>query len=164
MSSLSMTVVNKSHPEGSNLPTLEQLRKEFDIKDNLNDFKDFTDPKNVGPGTWNVIHRISYAANTDDKQQKFIQLMKDICDGFPCEICRGHCQEYIKNNPMEKYIGKTITIEKEKKQLGMFIWGWRFHNAVNKRLKKSIMDWDTAYNLYSPSESLVCSKSCEESQ
>lgn len=131
--------------------------------ENKDKFKDDTDPKYVGPGTWNVIHRTSFAANTLDEQKKFIKLMNEICSGFPCTVCKSHCTEYIKTHPMEEYLDKEIDINGKKVKLGMFIWSWKFHNAVNARLKKPIMNWTTAYNLYSGKEELICSKSCLES-
>jgi len=126
---------------------------------NITDFKDITDPSYVGPGSWNIIHRISFKARTRESQINFIELMKEICQGFPCTICRGHCVEYIKNHPLEEYVGVTMEINKELINLGMFIWSWKFHNVVNKRLNKPFMSWDTAYNFYSNSDS-VCSTAC----
>lgn len=128
-----------------------------------NDFKNITNPEYVGPGSWNIIHRISFKARTRESQLSFIELMKEICYGFPCKVCRGHCNEYIKNHPMEEYIGVTIDINDSSLQLGLFIWTWKFHNAVNKRLNKPIMDWNTAYNFYSETEPTVCSSRCMNS-
>lgn len=128
------------------------------------EFKDYTDPKYIGPGTWNTIHRYAFIVRLPSEQKNFIKFMKDICSGFPCTVCRGHCTEYIKNNPMEQYIDVGININGETVILGLFIWSWKFHNAVNARLKKPIMSWDTAYNLYSNTENLVCSSSCTESE
>jgi len=128
------------------------------------EFKDNTDPKYIGPGTWNTIHRYAYKSRLPSEQKNFINFMKEICSGFPCTVCRGHCVEYIKNNPMEDYIDVSVDILGEKIILGLFIWSWKFHNAVNARLKKPVMSWDTAYNLYSDKEGLICSSSCTESE
>lgn len=125
-------------------------------------YQDRTDPKYVGPGTWNVIHQRAYDARTHKLQIGFIKLMKDICYKFPCSHCRGHCSSYIKNHPIEEYLDVMVEIEGQRIALGMFVWAWKFHNAVNTRLKKPIMSWETAYNLYSSKESLVCSKNCLE--
>lgn len=125
-------------------------------------FKDSTDPKYIGPGTWNVIHRIGKKAITHVKQLEFINMMKDICDDFPCPVCQNHCKEYIKNHPMEDYLDVTINIDGKNLALGMLIWSWKFHNAVNARLNKPIMSWETAYNLYTDTESTVCNKNCAE--
>lgn len=121
---------------------------------------DITNPKYVGPGTWNVIHRHAFNARTKERQLSFIDLMNEICSGFPCKICSGHCADYIKNNPMHEYLGVTITINGESLPIGMFIWTWKFHNAVNKRLNKPIMDWNTAYNFYSQKDYALCSSTC----
>lgn len=141
---------------------IDELKKEKGS--DKNDFKDHTDPKYIGPGTWNTIHRYAYKSRLPSEQKNFIIFMKEICNGFPCTVCRGHCTEYIKNNPMEEYVDVSIKIDDENVVLGLFIWSWKFHNAVNSRLKKSIMSWDTAYNLYSEKENLVCSSSCSESK
>jgi hypothetical protein len=147
------------------------LKKTIDINElkkekggTLKDFKDHTDPKYIGPGTWNIMHRYAFKSRTSVEQKTFINFMKELCSGFPCEVCRGHCKEYIMNNPMESYVDKTINVDGENIVLGLFIWTWKFHNAVNARLKKSVMSWDTAYNLYSDNDSLVCSSSCSESE
>ena len=126
----------------------------------LSDYKDTTDPKYIGPGTWDVIHRRAFKAQTREQQIAFISFMKDICYGFPCSVCRGHCTEHIKNHPMEEYLGILINIESKQIALGMFVWSWKFHNAVNARIGKPIMSWETAYNLYVDGESPVCSKNC----
>ena len=126
----------------------------------LSDYKDNTDPKYIGPGTWSAIHKYAYKARTHERQLAFIEFMKDICYGFPCAVCKTHCTEYIKNHPMEDFLDIFVDINGEKIMLGMFVWSWKFHNTVNVRIKNPIMSWDTAYNLYSDIEPLVCSKNC----
>ncbi len=142
------------------LINIKELISEQGATGVISDYKDVTDPKYIGPGTWNVIHRNAFNARNNVQQLAFIQLMKDICYGFPCHVCKGHCTEYIKNHPMEDYLNVPVEINGEKLMLGLFVWTWKFHNAVNARLKKPIMSWDTAYNLYLEKESLVCSKNC----
>jgi len=138
----------------------DELEREPEAVGRESDYKDHTDPKYVGPGTWNVIHRNAFRSQNHKQQEEFISFMKEVCEGFPCDVCRGHCKEYIKNHPMEEYIDTMVEIDGEKMGLGMFVWSWKFHNAVNKRIKKPIMSWNTAYNLYSEKESLICSKNC----
>lgn len=140
--------------------TLQELTNMADATATIKDFKDNTDPLYIGPGTWNVIHRIAFNSRTKEEQLAYINLIKDICSGFPCEICRGHCNEYIKNHPLEDYLDTLLEVKGQKLSLGMFIWSWKFHNAVNMRTNKPMMSWDTAYNLYSQKDSLVCSKNC----
>lgn len=126
------------------------------------DFKDRTDPKYVGPGTWNVIHQRAYAARTHEEQLDFIRYMKSTCYGFPCSICRGHCTKYIEDNPMEEYLDVPVELNGTREQLGMFLWAWKFHNAVNSRLRKPIMSWITAIQMFGPVASGVCSKNCTD--
>lgn len=126
----------------------------------VTEFKDHTDPEYVGPGAWNTIHRMAFSAKTKEQQTIFIQSMNDICSGFPCLNCRYHCSEYIRNHPMEEYVNMSVDVNGEKLPLGLFLWSWKFHNAVNARLKKPIMDWNTAYNIYSDNDNLVCNKNC----
>lgn len=152
---------NSSSPK---VLTQEDVDNEPGAVGTIDQYPDHTDPKYVGPGTWNVIHRRSFKAQDKERQLAFIQEMQDICYGFPCSVCRGHCTEYIKTHPLEEYLNTEIEIEGEMKSLGMFIWGWRFHNAVNTRLKKPLMSWDTAYTLYSEKNGMMCSKSCLEAE
>lgn len=144
--------------------TIKELTNEPGAIATIGNFKDHTDPKYIGPGTWNIIHRRSFKARNHNQQLNFIDEMNEICHGFPCTICRGHCTEYIKNHPMKEYLDVLVDVNGNKLALGMFIWTWKFHNAVNARIKKPIMCWDTAYNLYMESESLVCSKNCLEAE
>ena len=136
----------------------QQLVLEKNATGVIADYKSNTDPKYVGPGIWYEIHKQAYNAKTPQQQNQFVIFMKDTCYGFPCKICRGHCTEYIKNNPIEYYVGSTVDDE----LLGLFIWTWKFHNSVNARLKKPIMSWNTAVTLYSESDNKVCSMSCLE--
>lgn len=145
-----------------NIIRVKELTEEPGAIAVITDFKDRTDPKYIGPGTWSVIHTLAYKARNIEKQRDFIYFMKEICESFPCVVCKGHCKEYINNHPIEDYLGILVDINGEKFMIGMFVWAWKFHNAVNVRIKKPIMSWDTAYNLYSEQEPLVCSKSCLE--
>lgn len=140
-----------------------ELEQEPGANATLEDYDDPTDPKRLGPGYWNYIHRKAFDARDRESQLKFIQDMKYICHGFFCTKCRSHCTEYIETHPMEEYLDVTVEVSGEKHPIGLFLWAWRFHNAVNERLKKPIMNFNTAYNLYSGSDDMVCGMSCLES-
>lgn len=138
------------------------------VKENNNEqnemsyYKDITNPKYVGPGVWYVIHSVAYYANTLADQKNAIKTITFICDHFPCPKCRKHAQEYIKENPMENYLMKQVKDVKETKELSLFIWTWKFHNAVNyTRLGKHVMSFEVAKLLYAPvKEQKLCSKDC----
>ena len=141
---------------------VQDLKNEPNAVATMDDFKDPTNPKYIGPGTWNTIHRLGVWATTPERQLIFIQVMTEICHGFPCTICRGHCGAYIDTHPMEEYLNILVEIDGQRQPLGMFVWSWKFHNAVNARLRKPIMSWDTAYNMYSDNGAMICSKDCAE--
>lgn len=124
------------------------------------DYREHTDPEYIGPGTWNLLHRISFKARSHEQQVNFIKFMREVCDSFPCPTCGRHCIEYINNHPMEDYLDVLVDIDNERLLLGLFVWTWKFHNAVNARLKKPIMSWNTAYSIYSQEEPSVCSRKC----
>lgn len=142
---------------------INQLLKLEGVTGTRADYKDSTDPRYIGPGYWTLIHKRAYDANTIDKQVEFVKLVKDACYTFPCENCRGHCTEYIKEFDPSLHIGKTTIDEYGQEQMwGMFIWAWQFHNAVNKRLGKPQMEFLTALDLHSKVPE-VCGPGCTES-
>ena len=126
----------------------------------IENFKDRTDPSYVGPGTWDVIHKKAFKSWSNDDQEQFCIFIREICSEFNCSVCRGHCSEYIEQHPPENLIGKQIKHNDKLLPLGIFAWTWKFHNAVNARLKKNIMKWDTAYDIYSTNEITSCSSKC----
>lgn len=126
------------------------------------DFPDITNPKYVGPGVWLLIHQKAASVKTTKDQMDYIAFVHSVCENFPCKFCRGHCKEYIEEHPLEDYINVYIKENKRKLYIGLFIWSWKFHNSVNQRLNKALMDWETAYAIYveNNESKKVCSKSC----
>lgn len=66
----------------------------------------------------------------------FCRWIRTVPDELPCSKCRKHAREYLENYPPEN-------------EPNSFRWGWQFHNTVNERKKKPIMDYATAAALYS---------------
>lgn len=145
---------------------IRKLQKLVDIPWVKNAKLDITDPKYIGPGIWMLLHQKASKADTKEKQLKYIEFVKDVCEHFPCHFCRNHCKSYIQEHPLEKYFNVYIKDETGKKVvIGMFLWSWKFHNAVNIRLQKPIMNWDTVYTMYyilPNQEKKICSKSCSD--
>lgn len=118
-----------------------------------------SDPKIIGPGIWFIIHSTGKKAINDETKRQFIDLMNMLRKEFPCEKCRGHIDEYMTKNPIEEYYNLKGDNDEE---IGMFKWSWMFHNAVNTRIGKPYVDWETAYNMFSDSGIMVCSRDCGE--
>lgn len=119
-----------------------------------------TNPHIFGPVQWYNIHTSAKNAINDDKKKFFIDLIYFIRDNMKCSKCHNHFSNYILNNPFDPFMHLT---NDQGDQIGLFKWSWIFHNAVNSRLHKPIIDWDTAWNLYSDNDNIVCSKNCDES-
>lgn len=111
-----------------------------------------SDSSYVGPGQWYCIHTSAQKLN----QKNFIDWLYIILDSIKCTICRDHALEYIKQNPIELY--RDVKND-DGYIVGMFQWTWKFHNAVNSRLNKKILDYETAYNMYSE-DNHTCSDMC----
>ena len=50
----------------------QQLISQRNTNGILTDYKDSTDPKYIGPGVWNTIHKQAYSAKTPNQQKQFI--------------------------------------------------------------------------------------------
>ena len=101
-----------------------------------------------GPGYWDVIHRMAASlcgvsgltlAQVNETVDACLAIMKR----FPCSVCRGHIEEYLEANPIDK---KCLT--KYGMDCSFFRWTWRYHNVVNHRKGKPLMTYDEAYAQY----------------
>lgn len=119
----------------------------------------FTDPKKVGTGIWWYIHNTAREAIDDPSISKFIDLMMNLKVKFPCHTCRKHINEYIDTHPFEEL---RNLVDSDGVRIGMFKWSWLFHNAVNTRIGKPYVDWETAVGMFYNDGIEVCSKNCEE--
>lgn len=115
-----------------------------------------TDPRIFGPGLWYGIHITAWYAKTEEEKRAFVKYMEHIRDTIQCLSCRDHCASYMEQNPISDYWNQRYNDV----DVGMFKWTFNFHNAVNQRLNKPIMDWSTAYNLYSKAVVSYCSTTC----
>jgi hypothetical protein len=109
-----------------------------------------SDSKVWNPGVWFSLHLLALAAITVSKIESFIDNFKLVISRLPCESCRDHANKYLLNNPIENYIDRDK---------GMFLYVWEFHNFVNERLNKPILDFESAYNMYSDNTE-VCKTVC----
>jgi len=117
-----------------------------------------SDPTIVGPGTWWVTHMKAKDATNDELVEDFIDHMYFLAENFSCKNCRKHIQQYMETHPFEDL--KNLRNE-EGERIGMFKWAWLFHNAVNTRIGKPYVEWETAVEMFYK-EQEVCSKNCED--
>lgn len=129
----------------------------------MNPALDITNPLKFS-GIWFTMHLIAFNANSLNEKKQCMNTIKLICNSLPCQTCRSHAKEYIKNNPMEEHV-------KNSDPLSLFIWTWTFHNTVNNRLGKNIISYEVAYHIYNnlknetetkQEKKSVCSKECTD--
>ena len=96
-------------------------------------------------GIWFMIHILAMNAKDYNGQRNFIYTIHKLADNFLCSTCKMHFKEYLKNNPIENYIHHQ---DEKGNNIGCFKWSVDFHNAVNARINKPVLDWTTAFNMY----------------
>lgn len=111
----------------------------------------------IGPGIWYSIHLKGALATTDYLKDMFEEYINELCDNFPCKKCKKHFREFLDKNPIKNY--RNI-IDKFGEDIGLFKWSWMFHNDVNKRLGKDLIDYELAYQIYYTQ--LINCERCEE--
>lgn len=102
-------------------------------------------PDQFGPGTWWILHLSAYHVIKKKQINDFVKYVHYIAANIPCMMCRGHAKEYLNENNGSKY----IDMEKNGRHIGMFIWMSDFHNTVNKRNNKKIINWEKSFKEYS---------------
>lgn len=104
-------------------------------------------PKNIyksiwGPRGWRWLHTlaINHPLHPSEKLKYDTHIrIWNFISNLPCDYCRRHALSYMLGNPPR--LDCTHVFQQ---------WVWRFHNAVNERLKKpqiSFRDYQRAYNL-----------------
>lgn len=102
-----------------------------------------------GPGRWQSIHVTASWADTPEKFKFFCSWIRDQIEHLPCQECIREARAYLASNPPEK-------------AEDAFIWSWRFHNAVNRRLGKPEMEYTTVKQIYLEGGMKVCNEGCDE--
>lgn len=103
-----------------------------------------TDPKVWGPAMWLVLHTGSahYPKKASpvyaDKMKGFIRGLPYI---IPCEICANHARTFIAQNWSR--IDQIVSGQDE-----LFRFFCEFHNKVNARYQKPIVDCEEIKNMY----------------
>ena len=89
--------------------------------------------KRWGVPTWYFFHTFSEKITEQlfkAKREECLSLLQEICNKLPCPYCRDHARDYLKKHKLENV--------KTKHELKMYFF--KFHNEVNKRTKKKVLD------------------------
>lgn len=119
-----------------------------------------SDPTVVGPGIWWLIHMKAKDATNDELVEEFIDYIYFLAEKFSCKKCRKHINQYIETHPFDDL--RNLRND-EGERIGMFKWSWLFHNAVNTRIGKPYVEWETAVEMFY-GDSGICSQNCEETE
>ncbi len=111
---------------------------------------------------WVSLHTLARCAVTYDKKRFFIDYLTELRTAFPCPTCRAHLAVYLDAHPFDAYWCQRDAVSGD--DVGMFRYAFDLHNAVNVRLSKPIMDWETAVALYYDTDAGTCSADCEDAK
>ena len=93
-----------------------------------------------GPRGWAWLHALSIsypAAPTKHERFAAFARVHAFIRSLPCDECTQHATAYVRRFPPD-FSGSC----------GLQTWAWRFHNAVNLRLGKPIVDAEAYRRLY----------------
>lgn len=110
-----------------------------------------SNPEYIGPGYWAAWHIKSLQADGKEKKSEVARNIAIDIAYFPCMKCRTHAKEYVKSKPL---MPAVRSLDK----LSLFKWTVDFHNAVNLRLGKPMINWQQAEKMWSGEG--VCLEDC----
>jgi hypothetical protein len=99
-----------------------------------------------GPIVWSILHGLAEKAQRAvlpaDELREWPKLIKLTSEMLPCDICRQHMVEYIKENPLREvpYYELRETVRR---------WFFTLHNEINAGNGKPLFSYDdlsAAYN------------------
>jgi hypothetical protein len=107
------------------LPPVSELLQKIKDKSNI-------------PELWPKIHITALKCNN---LEKFGEWLWQIFKNLPCD-CKWHSLLYIQKNPPTDLVSTSPDDD------NAFIWSWKFHNDVNKRLNKPEFPYEEALTYY----------------
>jgi len=101
------------------------------------------DHKKALAGVWITCHKKAELHDHVGDRQGFVTYIKWLASVFWCDECAGHFRQYLRENPPED-------------DFYMSVYMFKFHNAVNKRLNRPEMTWETYVELYRTHPEKIC--------
>jgi hypothetical protein len=95
-----------------------------------------------GNAKWRCLHVAAAAATTKEKRKIYVEELNNFAITLPCEKCRLHFIENIKNHPVEPYAKSNISL---------FYHSWKLHDIVNGQLNKPTkqrLTYEEAFEFY----------------
>tara|TARA_Y100000768_G_scaffold388785_1_gene387180 strand:- start:3417 stop:3866 length:450 start_codon:yes stop_codon:yes gene_type:complete len=92
-----------------------------------------------GNAVWYLFHTLAYKLKNKNHIPELVVQIKEICNNLPCEICKAHSLELLKQS--------NINNINDKNQLINFLF--EFHNLINKKIGNPIFTIDQHNQLYS---------------
>lgn len=86
-----------------------------------------------GSKHWKRLHEWTATADLSTAAQ----WLQGFVASIECDHCRAHAADYLKKVPPDV-----------SSNLALCIWAWTFHNHVNRELKKPVMCWNDADQIY----------------
>jgi hypothetical protein len=99
-------------------------------------------PDMIGRGWWGMLHAIAYVHDTStitNSREMFIDnVVRGIGQHFPCMDCRNHALQHMSEvDPIRNLLRISKTSPDGAILMVCLAWTYRFHEAVNERLKKA---------------------------
>jgi hypothetical protein len=101
------------------------------------------DPATWGPYVWKGLHAIAAQCDIANDGEGFWNYLTNLANVLPCETCKKHMQSYIASNP--------------KPASQFFEYTVAFHNNVNARLGKKLINAEEARQEWASACTTTCS-------
>ena len=115
--------------------------------------KKISNPNEFGPIVWSGMHKEAISCKTKAEAEEFInkRIQKIIDYYVGCETCKRDGTTWHKENKV-KFVWKN--------ERSAFDYTCDFHNYVNIKTHKPIMEKKTAYDLYTGVDMETCTAEC----
>jgi hypothetical protein len=114
-------------------------------KDSISTISTDQDPEKWGPHTWATIHSFALRSDTLETIDSFLLFLTTLGTLIPCSVCRNDFADYLRSN---RPISGSA-----------FKWTIDFHNHVNRKIGKPIVNYEQALKLWtSNSCQYTCTK------
>ena len=100
--------------------------------------------------SWVTLHSLSFAYPqnpTPQQKRDMFELLRAFGRLLPCEVCRTHYAAYMERH---RLFSPASTALQSRATLSAFLVD--FHNSVNRRLGKRVVDYETAKRMHTTTD------------